>query len=44
MEDDIDVREEIQAPSNSNLDEEFVLHDIVDWFHFLKKMLNLTIF
>ena len=30
MKDDIDVHEEIQAPSNFNSDEEFVLHDIVD--------------
>ena len=30
MEEDIDVPEQIQAPKNSNLDEEFGLHDIVD--------------
>ena len=30
MEEDIDVSEESQAPENSNFDEEFVLHDIVD--------------
>ena len=30
MEEDIDVPEEIQPPENSNFDEEFVLHDIVD--------------
>jgi len=30
MEEDIDVPEESQAPENSNFDEEFGLHDIVD--------------
>ena len=30
MEEGIDVPEEIQAPENSNFDEEFDLHDIVD--------------
>ena len=30
MEEDIDVREEIQAPENSNVDEEFGMHDIVE--------------
>ena len=30
MEEDIDVPEEIQAPENSNFDEEFGLHVIVD--------------
>ena len=30
MEEDIDVPEENQAPKNSNFDEEFGLHDIVD--------------
>ena len=30
MEEDIDVPEESQAPENSNFNEEFGLHDIVD--------------
>ena len=30
MEEDLDVPEESQAPENSNFDEEFGLHDIVD--------------
>ena len=30
MEEGIDVPEEIQAPENSNFDEEFCMHDIVD--------------
>ena len=30
MEEDIDVLEEIQAPENSNVDEEFGMHDIVE--------------
>jgi len=30
MEEDIDVPEEIQAPENSNVDEEFGMHDIVE--------------
>ena len=30
MKEDIDVPEEIQAPKNSNFDEESGLHDIVD--------------
>ena len=44
MEEDINVLEEIQAPKNSNFNEEFGLHDIVDQFHVLKKMLNLKSF
>ena len=44
MEEDIDVPEEIQALENSNVDEEFGMHDIVEYFHVLKKMLILTIF
>ena len=30
MEEDIDISEEIKAPKNSNFDEEFGLHEIVD--------------
>ena len=30
MEEDIDVPEEIQAPENSNVDEEFGMHGIVE--------------
>ena len=30
MEEDIDVPKEIQAPENSNVDEEFGMHDIVE--------------
>ena len=30
MEEDIGVPEEIQAPENSNVDEEFGMHDIVE--------------
>ena len=44
MEKDIDVPQESQAPENSNFAEEFGLHDIVDQFNVLKKMLNLTTF
>ena len=44
MEEGIDAREEFQAPKNSNFEEEFGLHDIVDWFNVLKKMLTFTTF
>ena len=30
MEEDIDVSDEIQAPENSDVDEEFGMHDIVE--------------